>query len=74
MAVVTRRGAIAKYVGKDKGWEHRRGKQMVLQKDTRSSAVQYPFLFEGEERQVHVNYESIEWIQRERVDLEAMAN
>lgn len=73
MAVVTRAGAIAKYVGKDKGWEHRRGKQMVLQKDTRSSATQYSFLFEGEEKQVHVNYESIEWIKRKKVELETTA-
>ena len=61
MAVIVLKGSTATYIGKEKGWEHRRNKKMVLQEDTRTSASQYSFLFEGEEKPVLVNYENIVW-------------
>ena len=64
MAVIVLKGSTALYVGKEKGWEHRRNKEMVLQTDTRASSVQYKFLFIEEGITALVNYENLEWIKK----------
>ncbi len=64
MAAIVLKGSTATYIGKEKGWEHRRNKKMILQADTRTSAVQYKFKFEEEDIIVMVNYENITWCQK----------
>lgn len=70
MVAIVLKGSTATYVGKQKGWGHRRNKKMVLVNDTKTSAEQYSFLIDGEEKPVFVNYESINWISRERQTIE----
>ena len=65
MAAIVLKGSTATYIGKEKGWEHRRNKKMTLLKDTRTSSVQYKFLFEEENVEVLVNYENIAWCQKQ---------
>ena len=65
MAAIVLKGSTATYIGKEKGWEHRRNKKMTLQKDTRTSSAQYKFLFVEENVEVLVNYENISWCQKQ---------
>ena len=64
MAAIVLKDSTAIYNGKEKGWEHRRNKKMILQADTRTSAAQYKFKFEGEDIVVLVNYENITWVKK----------
>ena len=71
MACIVLKGSTATYVSKEKGWEHRRNKKMVLLEDTRTSAAQYRFKFEEEDITVMVNYENIAWCQKQTRHVDA---
>ncbi len=67
MSITILSGSTAKYIGRNKGWETRFGKKMILQNDTDCSEAQYRFLFEGEQKTVLINYSSIEWLDKKTI-------
>jgi len=73
MTVLILAGSIAKYVGKAKAWEHRRMKKCVVQEDTSAASVLYSVKFEDEDKVVRAQYGSLEFLQKNMVELEPFA-